>query len=416
MLLFIIGPLIPVVIASLADKPLYEDDISFWLQNYKDLFNDAAFWMATWNTVQYAVFATVPAVLIGTVLAVLVHRTSMPLRRGVLAVMIVPLLFPGLGMTLGWVSMYSPNGLASTVMTSLFGFVPWNVYSIPGMAFLSLEKTVPLVYLLTWGRLATLDSAIESAALTAGARPLRVLRDVTLPMLRPSALLSAVVISMLVFESLGIPVILGTPAGIDTISTYLYYNWTTSTDQQGVVSAGASMLLVFVSILLLLRGRAEGATQRFVTPLGKAKAQNTLNLGRWGWPIAALCMVYLLITILLPTAGLLVRSVSSVFTPLVPPWEVLTLANFRMVFDQPVTTRSVTNSVIISVVGSILGTICILVATLVAHRSRFPVRGTMPSLLVYPRAVPGLVIGMGFFGPLCQSLDLSLCGPQSGEL
>jgi iron(III) transport system permease protein len=36
-------------------------------------------------------------------------------------------------------------------------------------------------------------------------------------------------------------------------------------------------------------------------------------------------------------------------------------------------------------------------ATLVAHRSRFPLRRTLPFVMLYPRAIPGLIIGIGFF-------------------
>jgi iron(III) transport system permease protein len=36
-------------------------------------------------------------------------------------------------------------------------------------------------------------------------------------------------------------------------------------------------------------------------------------------------------------------------------------------------------------------------ATLVAHRSRFGLRRTLPALLVYPRAIPGIILGVGFF-------------------
>jgi iron(III) transport system permease protein len=59
--------------------------------------------------------------------------------------------------------------------------------------------------------------------------------------------------------------------------------------------------------------------------------------------------------------------------------------------------RSIKNSAMIGVVGAIATTLLVALATLVAHRSRFPLRRTLPFVLLYPRATPGIIIGIGFF-------------------
>jgi len=48
-------------------------------------------------------------------------------------------------------------------------------------------------------------------------------------------------------------------------------------------------------------------------------------------------------------------------------------------------------------VGAVLTTALVALATLVAHRSRFPLRKTLPFVMLYPRATPGIIIGIGFF-------------------
>jgi iron(III) transport system permease protein len=55
------------------------------------------------------------------------------------------------------------------------------------------------------------------------------------------------------------------------------------------------------------------------------------------------------------------------------------------------------NSVIIATIGSVLTVGFVAMATLIAHRSRFRLRRTLPALLVYPRAIPGIILGVGFF-------------------
>ncbi|GAA0198985.1 iron ABC transporter permease [Cytobacillus oceanisediminis] len=395
--LLLAGAIIPVVYAAVRSVPLYESGGRFTFDNYTSFLTDPAFWGAARNTAVYAVLTAVPSIFIGTALAVLVTRTNMRFRRFVGAALLMPLLFPGLGATLGWVSMYSPNGFMSVWFADLFGGTPWNLYSIPGMALVSLERTVPLIYLLARARLSTLDSSIEDAALVAGASPGRILRTITLPMMRPSLLMAAVLITMIAFESLGLPLVLGTPSGIDTISTYIYNNWTRAADNQGLVSATATMLLLIVALLMLLRTRLEGDSKRFITTSGKPRGQRQLSLGRLRTPALALCLLWVVLAIAVPTLGLILTAFTQVFTPLVPPHEVLTTRHFATVLDSPSFSRSIVNSIIIGVVGAGLATIGLTIASLVAHRSTFRQRRVLPPMLVFPRAMPGIVVGMGFF-------------------
>ncbi|OUZ09468.1 hypothetical protein BHE97_10445 [Aeromicrobium sp. PE09-221] len=396
-IVLIFGPVVPVVYAGFVDRPLYESGGILTLDNFAELGADPAFWSALRNTVLFALMATVPGVVIGASLAVLIARTDLPMRRFFSIVFVAPLLFPGLGVTLGWVTMYSPSGFVSTWVAENFGSTPWNLYSLPGMAIVTLEKTVPLVYLMVRARLSSMDTSIESAALTAGAAPLRVLRTITLPMLRPALLTAAILIVMVAFETLGLPLILGAPVDIDTLSTYLYRTWTTDPTRQGTVSAAASGLLLLVTFLLWLRTRVEGDGSRYTTASGKPSAVRRLGLGRWRWSLALLISGYVIAAIVLPVVGLVMTSVTQIFTPAVSPWEVLTSRHFETVFNNDALLRSITNSLLIGVVGSILATAVLAVAALVAHRSRFRLRSTLPSILFYPRALPGIVVGVGIF-------------------
>ncbi|MCX2963219.1 ABC transporter permease [Gordonia aquimaris] len=396
-LIVIFGPIVPVVYAGFVDRPLYEDGGRLTLSNFVALLSDASFWAALRNTALFAVMAAVPGVLIGAGLAILVARTDLPWRRVFTVVMVAPLILPGLGVTLGWVTMYAPSGFVSTWFSDHIGMVPWNLYSLPGMAAVSLEKTVPLVYLMVRARLASVDTSIESAALTTGASPVRVLRTITLPMIKPSIWTAAILIAMVSFETLSLPLVLGGPADIDTLSTYLYRTWTTDPSRQGTVSAAASALLLLVTLMLLLRNHVEGHAGRYMTAAGKPSAARQLGLGWLRWPFTALISLYLTVALALPVIGLAMTSVTYVFTPAVTPWSVLTTQHFETVFTNSALLRSITNSLLIGVVGAVIATVFLAAAALVAHRSRFRLRSTVPPMLLYPRALPGIVLGVGVF-------------------
>lgn len=396
-IVLIFGPIVPVIYAGFVDRPLYESGGTLTLSNFSALFSDGAFWESLLHTVQFTVMAAVPGVLIGTGLAILVERTDMPFRRTFGTLVFIPLLLPGLGTTLGWVTMYSPTGFVTTWCQDIFGWAPWNLYSLPGMALVFLEKIVPLVFLMVRSRLRALDSSIESAALTSGASPLRVLFNVTLPMVRPSIWTAGILTAMIAFETLSLPLVLGGPAGIDTLSTYLYRIWTTDPSRQGTVSAAASVLLLFVTVMLLVRNRIEGDSRRYLTASGKPTAPRPLALGRLRWAGAALTALYGLLTLVLPLIGLIMTSVTFIFSPSVSPFSVLTARHFETVLENDALFRSIGNSVLIGVVGAVLATLMLTVAALVAHRSTFPLRGSLPPILFYPRGLPGIVLGIGIF-------------------
>jgi iron(III) transport system permease protein len=112
--------------------------------------------------------------------------------------------------------------------------------------------------------------------------------------------------------------------------------------------------------------------------------------------LSALLGLYLLATTFAPIAALALSSVVSELTPLIAPWHLLTLGNWQMI-GQGTFAHSILNTVEIALVGGLLTTAVVALATAVAHRSRFGLRRSLPFMLLFPRAIPGIIIGIGFF-------------------
>lgn len=398
-LLVIVGPLVPVVWASLWSTPLYEAGGRLTLANYADLFGDAEWWTAVRNSVEFALLTTAGSIVLGTAMAVLFTTTDLPGRRLFGAAVLVPVVVPGLPLILGWTAIYAPSGYVTRWLethTSVPIF--WDLYSVPGMAVLATGIAAPVVALLVRGSLTTQDAALEQAARTAGASPLRALVSITVPLLRPALLNSGMIVFALSLEVLGLPLILGSSRNIDFISTFLYDRWlNTVPSQQGLVSAGAVVLLAVVTLLLVARNRLAGDTARFQTVGGKATASASVPLGAARWPLCALTTGYLVVVLVLPLVGLVLTAFTTTLTPFVDPWTVLSTDHFRTVVDDPVFSRSVTNSLLVAVIGAALATVAIAALSVVAHRSSFRHRASLQYVMLYPRAMPGLVTGMAFF-------------------
>jgi iron(III) transport system permease protein len=107
--------------------------------------------------------------------------------------------------------------------------------------------------------------------------------------------------------------------------------------------------------------------------------------------------MFISLTSLIPLIGLVLMSFVSQLTILVPPWQLVTSENWQHVLFDFTFQHSIINSLVIGLVGAAVTVVLVAVATLIAHRSNFPLRATIGPLLVYPRAVPGIVLGIGFF-------------------
>jgi iron(III) transport system permease protein len=393
----VLAPVLPLLYASVQSKPIYAGGRVFTLAAYRQLFADPAFRTAALNTLEFAALTTVFSVVLGGGFAVLCRRTDVPGGRVFAWLFIAPIALPPLGIILGWNTLYGPGGYAHSFVTSTL-HIPLNLTTVPGMAVLGTAVAVPVVFLVCQAALSGIDSALENAARSAGAPPLRVLGRVTVPMLRPALLNAGLLVFTLSIESLGIPLVLGSPAGHDLAASYLYNTWSSAfSPDPPVVSAGATVLLACACVLLLLRSKLLGDQARFVSIGGRGGAADPVNLGNLPkWVLSALLGLYLAATTFAPIAALALSSVVSQLTPLIAPWHLFTLSNWRTI-GHGTFAHSILNTVEIALVGAVATAVLVALATAVAHRSKFRLRRSLPFLLLFPRAIPGIIIGIGFF-------------------
>jgi iron(III) transport system permease protein len=395
----VVGPLAPIVYSSLQDKPFYMPDGVYTFDAYRILFADPLYWKAVRNSLEFATLLTAIAVPMGTIFAILCHRTDLPLASWFSRLLLAPIVIPPLGLIVGWFVLYGEGGYITQVVHRLLHLPTWQLSSIPGMAVLGATVATPIAYVTCRAALEGKDTALEEAAASLGARPMTVLLRITVPMLRPAILNCAVLIFALGLEVLGIPLLLGSPSNIDMYGSYLYKAWTSGfTPDPPYVSAGALVLLVAVTALLVLRAALLGSERRFGAIGSRGGAPfRPLALGAWRYPLAIGIGVFITMTSLIPLLGLVLMSIVSQLTILVPPWQLFTPENWQHVIFDFTFQRSIVNSLVIGLVGAGLTVILVAVATLIAHRSNFPLRATIGPALVYPRSVPGIVLGIGFF-------------------
>ena len=391
----VVVPLLPLVYASFRSRPLYEAGGALTLQGYRDLLSDPAFWRAVRSTLEFAVTCTAISVGWGTALAVLVERTDLFGRKVLGGLALLPLLLPPLGLIMGWTTLYGDGGYLTATITGTL-HLPWDLGTPWGMGVMGGSVATPVAFIIVRSALRGADASLEEAARTTGASTPMILRRITIPMLRPAILNAALLIFTVSLEQLGIPLFLGAAHDVNFVASYLYETWSSSdVPDPASVSAGAVLLLVVATGLIVLRQRLLGAELRFVSARG-AMVQR-LPLGRARVPLAAAVLAVIIVTTIGPVGGVILASFVSLLTPLLSPFGLLTLDNFHTALHDPALRASIRNSVIVGVAGAAATTGLIGVATLVAHRSAFALRHALRFLMLYPRSIPGIIVSLAFF-------------------
>ncbi|MBS0421660.1 MAG: iron ABC transporter permease [Proteobacteria bacterium] len=389
-------PLVPVLFQSFLSAPIYEHVKSLTLANYLHFLASPDFHSAFLNSFVLAFVSTLIGTAAGVFIAIAVARTNMPGRSLVSSVMLLPLYVSQLVLAVGWFIMYGPAGYITAALEQAIGFAPWNFYSLLGMSVLAGIAAAPMTFILCIGSLRLLDASMEDAARSVGANPLRILWSVTLPIIRPALVYSMMLNFISGLELLSIPLIFGRPARMLFFTTFLYSSSGTRTvPDYGLVGAAATFFLLLISILVIIQGLLLRKAARFTAIRGKASRPKPFDLGGWRFVVCALVVAYFVLGLGLPLAGLILRAFVEFLTPLMSPWELLTWSNFATVFHNDVYVRSIINSIVISGFGGALATLVTALITVVIHRSNFRWRRQLEFIALYPRAVPGIIAGLG---------------------
>lgn len=394
----VVLPILPILYQSVLDRPLYDAQATLSIENFIRLLSTPRFGGILINTAYFAILTTVVAQAIGIFTAVLIGRTDVPGRAFLGEMLLWPLFLSHLVLAFGWFTMYGPSGYVTLFFRGLIDTDPWNLYTVTGMGVVAGMSQAPLAYLYCIVSARTADPALEDAARTVGASPWRILVTVTLPLMRPAIIFGTIMNFVIAIEMLSIPLVFGGPMQIELFTTYLYHEvFGQATPDYGLVAAAALIMLAIVIGLMALQGRLMRNSGRFVTVGGKASRPRRFTLGPWRWVAFGFLMVYVFFTIIVILGGLMLRSFTVILSPLMPIWNLFTLAHYETIATYPVYARSIFNTIAIAMIGSAIGTVLIALVAIVANRSQFRYRRQLEYLAILPRAIPGFIAGIGIF-------------------
>jgi len=412
----VLAPVGLVVYQSFLDEPFFSAAARLSLSSYEFILGEPDFARAFITTLVLAAGMTAIALPLGAVIAFLVVRTDLPWKSVIEPALLVPIVLSPIVIAFGYVVAIGPVGFASLALKRLIGFVPWNLYSFAGLVIIAGLTHVPHVYLFSSASLRKLNPELEEQARTIGAPPWWVALTVSLPLAWPALVYSGVLVFFLGFELFGLPLIIGDPANVLVLTTYLFKltNILGTPSYQLMAVVVVAMALVTLPLVYLQRYLLRMA-ERYVTMGGKGAQSRPLRLGRWRFVALAGIAVWLVVAIGLPLAGVLLRAFVSRWGEGVNPFETLTLQNFRDLAEYPNLVGGIVNTFLLATVGGAAAVALYALVALAAHRWRSPLVAVIDYLVLLPRSLPGLVAGLAFlwvflFVPHLGVLRSSLVG------
>jgi len=393
----VLAPLSLILYQSLLTAPFFDARKTVGVGAYAFVFADPDFWQASKNSFLIAGGMTLIAVPLGALVAFVMERTDLAGKRWIEPLLLVPSFVSSMVLSFGYVVAAGPVGFYSVWARQIFGVAPWGIYTVLGMTVIAGLTHVPNVYVYASAALKNLGSDVEEAARVRGAAPFHVALTVSLPLIMPSLLFSAVLVFFLGFELFGLPLVLGDPEGILVLSTYLYK----LTNKLGVPSyhlmAAVAICIVAVTFpLVLLQRQLLKSARKYASIKGKAGRMRELPLGSWKWLAMGLIGSWIFISVVVPLSGIALRSFVTNWGEGVALRELLTLEHFQSIADEPTMMRGIFNTVLIGVVGGLITVACYTAIGFATHRRNDGWSRFVDYLVLVPRAVPGLLVGLAF--------------------
>jgi iron(III) transport system permease protein len=339
---------------------------------------------ATFNSVWTSAVAATLAATVGTGVALLTERYLVRGAATVRVAMVATLIVPPFVSALSWQATYAPFGLLDD-LTSLAA--PWLEGPI-GVTIVIAVNVAPLAFLVVAAALRTSHLAdLERSARASGAGDGATLRMITLPLVRPAVAGAWLVGFAGSLSSFGVPAILGTPAGFDTLTTRVYRSIAFSARTaafQEAVAMGLLLALVALLVVVLADRFASGSLDGLASS-STSRAQVSSRAPRWALVATG---GYLAVSLLLPLGGLVLRALTRAVGVSTSPanW---TVANFQEALDGR-TWEALGRSAALAAAAAILA-LAAAAVLLMVERTRGQRWGSAATVMF---AVPGTTIAL----------------------
>ena len=288
---------------------LQPDEVGAWSDVLVSRLSENLFYRPLVNTLILGVGVSVGCVLLGGFLAWLVVMTNVPFRRTIGIMATLPFMIPSFATALAWGTLFRNDrvggqvGFLQGLGLDLPDALSWGL--LPTLIVLTLHY-FSLAFTIIAAALATVNSDLVEAAQIAGAKGLKILLGIILPVTTPAIVAAGSLCFAGAVSNFAAPALLGLPVRMQTLSTRLF-----GMIEVGQVGRGyvIGIMLVLVSAVFLWFGnRIVSGRRSYATITGKGGRAKRFDLRGARWPLFAVAAAILSAATVVPIVVLIASS------------------------------------------------------------------------------------------------------------
>jgi iron(III) transport system permease protein len=344
------------------------------LSAYSEVLNSVHQWRLMGNSFTLAFLVTLLTLGAGVPLGIILGKTDLPLRKFITAIFVIPLLIPPYIIAVSWFDLLGREGLLGRLLSpETAEYISVQLFGLPGCTLVLFSIFLPVPLLLTIIFIKTINPELEEAGRLAGGWK-NVLRGITLPLIYPAILLSAILVFLLTFGEFSVPNFLRYEVfPVESFTQFsAFYNFKAAT-AAALPLAGVTLILLFGEAFFL-----RDKTYR-LHPLPESKKPLSLSLGKYRYIALFAVTVPVFLLVIIPLGVLLIQAGNT---------EIYSEAAQRA-------GGSILRSIGFAAAGATLLTILGFFTGYLIQTRTFKLWRSVDTLTIFLFALPGTVTGIG---------------------
>lgn len=257
--IFIIIPIFCSFGLSFTEWDLLNEIKFVGIDNYKSIFTEPVFFKILINTLVYAIFTTIFAVIIPLVIASILN-TKLRGAEWFKTIYFIPFITPAVVIAIVWSWIFDPNiGAINSLLRIHLNWLFDTHLAMPVLIFISVWKLIGYNIVLFLTGFSTINQNIYEAAKIDGAGANQTFWNITLPLLKPTTYFVTLVTAISSFQVFDLIYVMteGGPQDSTNVIVYSIYKYAFEYFDIGKSCALAYILFFVILILTILQNASK---------------------------------------------------------------------------------------------------------------------------------------------------------------
>lgn len=246
---FFIYPITRVLISSIYDPVTQSFDFSYFVR----FFSKKYYTNTIINSLKVTILATLLTCIAGTALAYITRTVKIKFKGILDILLIISVVSPPFIGAYSWITLLGRQGVITKIINQVFGITYQGIYGFTGILLVFTIKLIPLVYLYVSGALKNMDSSLGEAAESLGAKGLKKIKEIVVPLVLPTILASGLLVFMRIMADFGTPKLIG--EGYRTLPTLIYDSFIGDLSADKRLAATISVIVVLFTTIIFIAQR-----------------------------------------------------------------------------------------------------------------------------------------------------------------